>query len=507
MAQLTYTVTVATGALYLGGGANGNVYYLDGVRDIDLKWVKGGTLRFDQSASSNNNHPLFFATQTSSPQSNVYGTGVNYYLDGVVSQSDYVNVSTFNAAGTRYIEVTPESETDFYYACWVHGIGMGGAIDLTQTTWGALSWNFGEWGAQNELALSIDGLSLQSSIGDFDAFSDRGWGGNTWSHGNWGEVNATDIQVSGIEMQSSIGSVTAFPEFGWGGGVWNSTKGSWGNLSDIALTLGSMQLQTNIGEEGTEGEINAGWGRKTWNNNEGWGISGTLQADSIQLQTTISDVTVDAEVNTGWGRLEWGNGAWNVAYSVELGSLSLQSNIGEEIGFTNFTAEPTGIELQSTLGDAHETTAEGNVAPFGLQAQSSIGDAVGAQDLDFAIAGIAMQSSVGTGSEIGALTIAEVSGIELQINLGEETAEGLALVQPTGIPAAFLSPSADLVSIAEATGSELQSSISGVTVTGTGVIDLSGIQLTGTLGSINITPWNEVDLGVNNTWTEVDLAA
>ena len=506
MAQLTYTVTVATGSLYLGGGATGNVFYLNGVRDIDLKWVKGATLRFDQSAATNDNHPLFFATQTSNPQSNVYGTGVSYYLDGATSQANYFNTTTFNAAGTRYIEVTPESETDFYYACYIHGIGMGGAIDLTQTTWGALSWNFGEWGTQNELALSIDGLSLQSSIGDFDAFSDRGWGGNTWSHGNWGEVNATDIQVSGSQLQSSIGTSNAFPEFGWGGGVWNSSKGSWGNLSDIAVNAESFQLQTNIGEEGTEGEINAGWGRKTWNNNEGWGIAGTLQADGIQLQTTTPGVEVDNEINVGWGRLEWGNGAWNVGFSVELGSLSLQSTIGEEQGFTDFIAEPTGIQLQSTLGDAHETTAEGNVAPFGLQAQSSIGDAVGAQDLDFVLAGIAMQSSIES-VEVGALTLINPDGIQLQSNIGEETAEGFALVNPTGIPMAFLSPSADAVSIAEATGSQLQSSISGVTVTGTGVIDLTGIQLTGTLGSINITPWNEVDLGVNNTWTEVDLAA
>ena len=71
MANYTYTVTVATGSLYLGGGSTGNVYYLNGVRDIDLTWVKGGTLRFDQSAGTNDNHPLLFATQTSSPQSNV----------------------------------------------------------------------------------------------------------------------------------------------------------------------------------------------------------------------------------------------------------------------------------------------------------------------------------------------------------------------------------------------------------------------------------------------------
>ena len=119
-----------------------------------------------------------------------------------------------------------------------------------------------------------------------------------------------------------------------------------------------------------------------------------------------------------------------------------------------------------------------------------------------------MQTSVGTGSEIGALTIAEVDGIELQSNIGEESATGLAVVTPTGIASAFVLGTADAVSVAEATGSQLQTSISGPqSITGNATVDLTGIQLTGSLGSINITPWNEVDLGVNNTWTEVDLAA
>ena len=51
MADKTYTVTVATGQLYNGGGATGNVYYLDGVRDMDLKWTQGATLRFNQDDS------------------------------------------------------------------------------------------------------------------------------------------------------------------------------------------------------------------------------------------------------------------------------------------------------------------------------------------------------------------------------------------------------------------------------------------------------------------------
>ena len=64
MAELTYTVTVASGNLY--GGGTGNVFYLDGARNSTgpgtVNWVEGGTLRFDQSDSSNNGHLLKFHT-------------------------------------------------------------------------------------------------------------------------------------------------------------------------------------------------------------------------------------------------------------------------------------------------------------------------------------------------------------------------------------------------------------------------------------------------------------
>ena len=548
MAQLTYTVTVATGTLYLSG-YSGNVFYLNGTRDMDLSWVKSGTLRFEQSDNTNDNHPLFFATQTSNPQSNVLSTGVSYYLDGAVSQSDYFNVSTFNAATTRYVEITPASDSTFYYACYVHGIGMGGEIDITQNTWGALSWNVGHWGDQTDVTIESTSFQLTSAIGDEIAFPDRGWGGNTWSHGNWGEVNQTDIRVSGLQLQSSIGEEVAFPdrgwggntwshgdwgqvnitsvdvtgsqlqtsmgeeiafpEFGWGGGTWNSNKGGWGNLSEITLDSASFQLNTSDGGSGVviDGEINTGWGRKTWNNNEGWGIAGTLEANGIQLQTSTPGVSVENEINVGWGRLEWGNGAWNAGYSVVLGSLSLQTSIGEEFPFANFTAEPAGFALQSTISEAHESTADFIATPFGMQLQSSQGIAIGAQDVNPNIQSLALATGIGP-VEVGALTLVEPSGIQAQINLGEEDLAGGAIVSPTGIGSAFLLGTADAVSVADPVGIQLQTSASGPqSITGDGLVNLTGIELTASLGSINITPWNEEDLGVNNTWTEVDLAA
>ena len=39
------------------------------------------------------------------------------------------------------------------------------------------------------------------------------------------------------------------------------------------------------------------------------------------------------------------------------------------------------------------------------------------------------------------------------------------------------------------------------------VIGLTGVSSTASVGSVKITSWQEVDLGVNNVWGEVDLAA
>ena len=70
MAEYTYTVTVASGNLY--GGVTGSVFYLNGARNstgpVTVSWVEGGTLRFDQSDASNDNHPLIFSTNTNTNQ-------------------------------------------------------------------------------------------------------------------------------------------------------------------------------------------------------------------------------------------------------------------------------------------------------------------------------------------------------------------------------------------------------------------------------------------------------
>ena len=64
MADKTYTVTVASGTLYPSGTGTGSVYYLNGVRDLDISWIQGATLRFNQDDSSNDGHPLLFTNDS-----------------------------------------------------------------------------------------------------------------------------------------------------------------------------------------------------------------------------------------------------------------------------------------------------------------------------------------------------------------------------------------------------------------------------------------------------------
>ena len=431
MAEQTYTVTVASGNLY--GGGTGNVFYLDGARNATgpgtVSWVNGGTLRFEQSDASNNNHPLIFSTTTSKDQ--YLTSGVTYYLDGASNYAAYVNTSTFNAATSRYVEVTPSSETDFYYLCYVHGIGMGGIMDMTQSTWGALKWNQGNWNAQNNNQAIVTGQSANSNIGTVTAEGsvDVGWGGDTWGENNWGDLEGEIAVVTGVSAQTSPGSV-----------VTDETTG-------------------------------AGWGRNTWGN-QAWGVAYSV-ALTGQATTTA--------IGTAIGKSD---------FSIQLSgltalSLSLADNYSIQIDNSSFV-NASEATLNTTAGSVQQVVTTANVDVTGLSASTSVGDV-----------------------ETVPRTIADVSGMQASLSLGNFTLE-----QTTNLPVT----TAGLLSISQ--GSVLQASVYPVTTAGllsssagsttqttTANVTLTGIGLTASPGTVNITAWSEIDLGVNNTWTTVDLAA
>ena len=119
----TYTVKVVSDS--------GNKYRFDdfGTSAVTLDLQEGGTYTFNLNDSSNDTHPFNIGT---SANSNVYGSGILYYLDGVSVTNSAYN-SGFTAATTRKIVFTvPASAPTLYYFCSSHS-GMGGQINTNST--------------------------------------------------------------------------------------------------------------------------------------------------------------------------------------------------------------------------------------------------------------------------------------------------------------------------------------------------------------------------------------
>ena len=113
--ERTYAVTVVS-------TGSGNKYVIDGVQQAALDLPEGGTYTFDQSDSSNNNHPLRFSTTSNG----THGGGSEYV----------VGVSTSGVPGNpgAFTRVTVAAGApDLHYYCVNHS-GMGSTASTPTAT-------------------------------------------------------------------------------------------------------------------------------------------------------------------------------------------------------------------------------------------------------------------------------------------------------------------------------------------------------------------------------------
>ena len=322
-----------------------------------------------------------------------------------------------------------------------------------------------------------------------------GWGNKTWGAAEWGDLSNETVSLSGISTTTSIGTSTtqANADVNVTGSQLTFTNAGAVAGSSVAVSVTGIELTFSPGDEVI-----------------GIGVNVT----GSQSDTSIGTATVDETTLTGegWGRDAWGSFAWGDNYSVQLTGIELTSSIGDETAFTDVTVEVTGSELTSTFSTpsfsiqidqdifvlASEDQLDGFVGSLTFQANANVTVTNAGQ----------LTGSVGT-AVAGLLLEVPVTGSELTSTIGD-----ISLQQSTNEPVTGQELTASIGTAEEipqqivgVTGIELTGSVGSVAAEGTAVFSVTGISATVSAGQVNLTPWEEIDLGVNNTWTEVDLAA
>ena len=486
MAELTITVAVTTGTQYVTG-STGSIFTFDGSQpaSFTFPWVASGTVRLEQSGSSNDGHPLIFSTSNSSVlatmKAGIISSGVTYYLDGSSNESDYTNTTTFNAATTRYIEIAPASETDFYFACWVHGIGMGGIMDMTQDTWGALSWSQGNWGEQNDNLIIPTGFSITATLGEAASYPEEGWGRSTWGSDDWGDFSLT-VVPTGLSMTGSVGTVSASSLQGWGRAEWGNEP--WGDSDSPVIAVSGFAITASLGTL-PYAASEEGWGRDEWGYGN-WGENTTtVIVDGLEMTTGLG--------LEGWGRHTWGIGAWgehstlNIEIVEPLTGFSITGSLGT----------PTlNYDFIFTLPDSLLLTVSRGVLSINNGADHTQG-----------VGGLASTMSLGSVTEV---VTALPSGYSATMSLGEPEITSTEIIYPTGLGGTLslgTLPTIDDMMVG-VSGYSITGSVGSFTITDMQV-GLTGIEITGNLGSGGVAPlgYKDVDITGNTSYTYVEHSA
>ena len=485
MADKTYTVTVASGNLY--GGGTGNVFYLDGVRNSTgpgtIDWVADASLRFEQSGSSNNNHPLIFSTTTSKDQ--YLTSGVTYYLDGAVSYAQYTNTTTFNAATTRYVDITPSSFTDFYYLCYVHGIGMGGIMDMVVNSWGAHTWNQGAFNQNQDLVVPVSNPNNVT------------WGGDTWGFGDWNNGDNMNMTLNNDGI-----IVTGQVNVGWGSDQWGIE--TWGESGNVHQVTGLAMTVA----EGLSGVALNGDSNLILTGNSATTTTGTADAFSAFV-AEITGLPMVGQLN------------FNPAFA-QPGGISMSFNLGTVVA-DNITIAEVSAQSPSTWGNSNYG--------FGVWGNQPVNTLVMAMSENFSgvdpapdaeATGQAMAMNLAPGNTFSIEGDANTGAGDTTMNWGNSTwgnskwGNGQYIADPTygqTMTVNLNSVVVDLNLPVDVTGFALTAALNSVAnIETTNVVFPSGFALTSDLGTAtNVLIWNEVNTGtapVNPPgWQEVSTNA
>jgi hypothetical protein len=315
---------------------------------------------------------------------------------------------------------------------------------------------------------------------------------NGWNNSTWGALAWSGILNSNVEVISPGNE--AWGALGWGNtsfGGSNSLEISQSSVTTIQLSLISvtgLQLNTSLNSVQAFGLAIVDVTGQQLNISQG---TADAEPDAIvtgqQINTSLNSVTILAEINSGWGRLTWGQNDWNSdGLSVITSVTGQQLNVsqGNENIDVSVTVEVSSTALVGWGVVAWNTQKWGQTS---VDLTQAIAEGIVDPSPDATVTGIGMTVGLSIGTVV--IGTGNVTLTGQQINIAQGTAIG------------------DANTIASVTGIGLISYVGTVFAGGTSIVIPTGNGLTIALNSINNQIWTEISTGTDATWIEIDTAA
>ena len=353
----TFTVTVV-----------GGKYYIDGVQQATVMIGAGLTYKFDQSDSSNENHPLRFSSD--SGNSTPYTVGVTA-------------VGTpGNSGAYTQIDVQNGAPSTLYYYCTNHS-GMGGQANTDG--WGRSYFGQADWGDTNIVT--------------------EGWGRLAWGSQSWGE--APGVTLSGQSATTSIGSITVELRPGWGTLDWG--ENGWGSVEEGIENLTGQSATASVGAITPADVV---------------GLTGQAATTSVGELTFVISPTISLTgqaATVSEGQLDLNNGADHTQGLTTLVATTATGSLTIGIG-----VNLTGVDATSSVGEL--TTSDAQVFNItGVGSTTSVGSII--PEIGVPLTGVSATASVGT---ISPADVVGLSGQEAVSSVGNVAPLGYGDVDITG---------------------------------------------------------------------------
>ena len=363
--------------------------------------------------------------------------------------SEYTTGVTYNGTPGQagaYTQITVANPApQLYYYCQYHS-GMGGQANTVESdTWGMLQWGLLAWGNQNDNFVDVTGTSITTNIGNTSVVAElnSGWGRLEWGNLAWGA--GYSVIASGTALASSIGTATS--------------------AAETIVTLTGQSLTAATG-------------------NEAIGIGINVDVTGISLSATVGSVGAISLQGT--------------QADTSIGSVDIQVDGSISINVTEHL-------MQTNIGTSTIEIAAGPPLTSAGLLQTVVGSAIADANTLIDVTGIALTGNVG---QVIGESVVELTGIAMTLSIGEEipVADVTVATTTAGLLQTSIG-SVDAVSSVELVGLPATVSIGSATTAQTANVFVTGISMSTSVGNVAVTPWSEIDLDVNNTWTEVDLAA